>query len=222
MVPAYAHGPVCGGPRCEVSGEWGTMEGMALPEVLVHDLQSAGYYPQLTQGILADSLFDEPVLAHFVHIDTHVDIESIHRHVTAFVLTETRLLLVHVDDDPNTEPGAKPRAVTSSEDIELDRLGTVMVGRTFADPASYRPGDKPVEVSLTLSWGASNRIEAFPETCGDPNCMGDHGYGGSIFAEDVMLRVSAEAEGQAAVDRIADFAGKLRAAVFHARLRSRQ
>src|SRR5699024_7886564 len=79
MVPAYAPGPVCGGLRCEVSGEWGTMEGMALPEVLVLDLQSAGYYPQLTQGILADSLFDEPVLAHFVHIDTHVDIESIHR-----------------------------------------------------------------------------------------------------------------------------------------------
>ncbi len=66
------------------------MESMALPEVLVRDLQSAGYYPRLTQGILADSLFGEPVLSHFVHIDTHVDIESIHRHVTAFVLTETR------------------------------------------------------------------------------------------------------------------------------------
>src|SRR5699024_12106028 len=107
------------------------------------------------------------------------------------------------DDDPNTEPGAKPRAVTSSEDIELDRLGTVMVGRTFADPASYRPGDKPVEVSLTLSWGASNRIEAFPETCGDPNCMGDHGSGGTIFDEGVMLRVSSEAEGPAALYRTA-------------------
>ncbi|GAA1849197.1 DUF5998 family protein [Brevibacterium marinum] len=195
---------------------------MALPEVLVHDLQSAGYYPQLTQGILADSLFDEPVLAHFVHIDTHVDIESIHRHVTAFVLTETRLLLAHVDDDPNVLPGSKPRAVTSSEDIELERLGTVMVGRTFADPAAFQPGDKPVEVSLTLSWGASRRIEAFPESCGDPDCTADHGYGGSMFSEDVMLRVSAEAEGQPAVDRMAEFAGRLRAAVFQARLRSRR
>lgn len=210
------------GAKWEESGEYGTMGLMALPEVLVHDLQSAGYYPQLTQGILADSLFDEPVLAHFVHIDTHVDIESIHRHVTAFVLTETRLLLAHVDDDPNVAPGSKPRAVTSSEDIELDRLGTVMVGRTFADPAAFIPGDKPVEVSLTLSWGASRRIEAFPETCGDPDCVADHGYGGSVFSEDVMLRVSAEAEGQSAVDRIAEFAGKLRAAVFQARLRSRR
>ncbi|WP_309132452.1 DUF5998 family protein [Brevibacterium sp.] len=195
---------------------------MALPEVLVSDLQSAGYYPQLTQGILAESLFGEPVLAHFVHIDTHVDIESIHRHVTAFVLTETRLLLAHVDDDPNAAPGSKPKAVTSSEDIELERLGTVMVGRTYADPAAYQPGDKPVEVSLTLSWGAARRIEAFPEACGDPNCMGDHGYGGSIYSEDVMLRVSAEAEGQDAVDRIAAFSAKLRAAVFQARLRSRR
>src|SRR5699024_1608582 len=198
MVPAYAHGPVCGGPRCEVSGEWGTMEGMALPEVLVHDLQSAGYYPQLTQGILADSLFDEPVLAHFVHIDTHVDSESIHRHVTAFVLTETRLLLVHVDDDPNTEPAAKPRAVTSSGSLELCSLRTVMLGRSCACPATSRPGDKRVEVSLTRSWSAANRIEAFPETWGDPNRIGDHGYGGSSLAEDVMLGVSAEAEGKAA------------------------
>lgn len=210
------------GVKWEEAGEYGTMVSMALPEVLVHDLQSAGYYPQLTQGILADSLFDEPVLAHFVHIDTHVDIESIHRHVTAFVLTETRLLLAHVDDDPNIAPGSKPRAVTSSEDIELERLGTVMVGRTFADPAGFIPGDKPVEVSLTMSWGASRRIEAFPETCGDPDCTADHGYGGSVFSEDVMLRVSAEAEGQSAVDRIADFAGKLRSAVFQARLRSRR
>ena len=198
------------------------MESMALPEVLVRDLQSAGYYPQLTQGILADSLFGEPVLSHFVHIDTHVDIESIHRHVTAFVLTETRLLLAYVDDDPAAAPGGRARAVTSSEDIELERLGTVMVGRTFTDPASYTPGDAPVEVSLTLSWGAARRIEAFPETCGDPDCMGDHGYGGSTFAEDVVLRVSAEAEGQAAVDRIAAFADRLRQAVFHARLRARR
>ena len=87
------------------------MVGMALPEVLVHDLQSAGYYPQLTQGILADSLYDEPVLAHFVHIDTHVDIESIHRHVTAFVLTETRLLLAHVDSTSMTVVGVTAGAL---------------------------------------------------------------------------------------------------------------
>lgn len=198
------------------------MVGMALPDLLVHDLQSAGYYPQLTQSILADSLFDEPVLAHFVHIDTHVDIESIHRHVTAFVLTETRLLLAHVDDDPAAGPRTKPKAVTSSEDIELERLTTVLLGRTFANPAAYSPTDRPVEVSLTLSWDATRRIEAFPETCGDPDCMNDHGYGGSMMSEDVVLRVSAEAEGQAAVDRIAEFSAKLRAAVFHACLRARR
>ena len=61
------------------------------------------------------------------------------------------------------------------------------------------------------------RIETFPETCGDPDCDGDHGYGGSLFSEDVTLRVSAQAEGQGAVDRAEDFVLQLRRAVFAAR-----
>ncbi|GAA4285106.1 hypothetical protein GCM10022261_26370 [Brevibacterium daeguense] len=190
---------------------------MSLPHSLVTDLQAAGYYPQLAGSMLVESLFDEEVVSHLVHMDTHVDLDSIHRHVTAFIVTPTRLLLTHVDDEPDYAPGQRPRGMTSTEDIPLERLRTVLIGRTYENPAQFRPGDRPVEVSMTLGWGSVRRIEAFPETCGDPDCEGDHGYGGSLYSEDVTLRVSAQAEGQKAVDQAEEFALRLRRAVFEAR-----
>lgn len=193
---------------------------MSLPHSLVSDLQGAGYYPQLTGSMLVESLFGEDVVSHLVHMDTHVDLDSIHRHVTAFVITPTRMLLAHVDDDPEPQRGRTPRGMTSVEEIPLENMRTVLLGRTYEDPAQFRPGDRPVEVSLTLGWGSVRRIEAFPETCGDPDCDGDHGYGGSLLNEDVTLRVSAQAEGQAAVDQAERFAMFLRRGVFEARGRA--
>ncbi len=200
-----------------VSAPCGTMVPMALPKTLASDLQAAGYYPQLTGSMLIEALFGEDILAHYVHMDTHVDLDAIHRHVTAFLVTPTRLLLAHVDDEPDAVPGHRPRGVTSTEDIPLERLRTVLISRTYEDPAEYRSSDRPVEVAITLGWGAVRRIETFPETCGDPDCDGDHGYSGSLFSEDVTLRVSAQAEGQGAVDRAEDFVLQLRRAVFAAR-----
>lgn len=194
---------------------------MALPKTLATDLEAAGYYPQLAGSMLVESLFEEDVVSHLVHMDTHVDLDAIHRHVTAFLITPTRLLLAHVDDEPDTVPGQRPRGVTSTEDIPLERMRTVLISRTYENPANYHHSDRPVEVALTLGWGGVRRIETFPETCTDPDCEGDHGYGGSLYSEDVTLRISAQAEGQDAVDRAEDFALRLRRAVFLARQAAR-
>lgn len=191
--------------------------GMSIPHALVRDLQSAGYYPQLTGSMIVEALYGEQLVDHLVHMDTHLDLDAIHRHVTVFALTPTRLLLAHVDDEPDAEPGANPRGTTSTEDVPLASLRTALIGRTYADPAEFRPGDRPVEVSLTLGWGAVRRLELFPETCGDPQCEGDHGYSGSALPEDVTLRVSAQAEGQDAVDAAETFALTLKRLVFEAR-----
>ncbi|WP_101589340.1 DUF5998 family protein [Brevibacterium jeotgali] len=190
---------------------------MAIPHELISDLQAAGYYPQLAGTMLVESLFDEEIRSHFVHIDTHVDLDSIHRHVTAFAITPTRLLIAHVDDDPAPRPlGQPPRAMTSSEAIELDGIRTVLIGRTYERPAQFEPGQAPVEVSLTLGWGSTTRIDTFPEACTDPQCDADHGYGGSLLSEDLTLRVSAQAEGPDAVARAQAFAVELRRASFRA------
>ncbi|GAA2007931.1 DUF5998 family protein [Brevibacterium samyangense] len=190
----------------------------SIPHALVSDLQAAGYYPQLTGSMLVEALYGEEVLAHLVHMDTHVDYDSIHRHVTAFAVTDTRLLLVHVDDEHEAAaPGRMPRGATSVEDVPLENLRTVLIGRTYEDPARYRVGDRPAEVQVTVGWGSTRHLDVYPEACTDPNCQEDHGYGGRILSDDVVLRVSKEAEGQPAVDRAEHFALTLRRAVFDAR-----
>lgn len=192
---------------------------MAIPCALTSDLEAAGYYPQLAGALLTESLFGEDVLSHLVHMDTHVDLDSIHRHVTAFALTDTRLLIVHVDDEPQQMLGRQPRGVTSSEAIELEDVRSILISRTYAEPAAYRPGDRPEEIALTIGWGSVDRLDLIPETCADPDCEGDHGYSGTRAGDDVTLRIAAQAEGRAAVDQAERFAMSLRKAVHLARRR---
>lgn len=187
-----------------------------LPRRVHEDLRAAGFYPQMAADVMGDLLFDEDVLSHVVHVDTHFDMDTIHRHITVLMLTGTRLLLSHIDDDAPGPDGVS-RARATTEDIELHRLETVLIGQTFSDPAQYRPGQPPAEVNLTLAWGALTRLDTYPESCGDPECEGDHGYGGTMTREDLSLRVSALADGQDAADRALAFARTLRHAVFLAR-----
>lgn len=189
---------------------------MSVSGALLRDLQDAGYYPHLTANIIDEVLFDEPVVEHFVHMETHMDFESIHRHVTAFVVTPTRLILVHVDDEP-AGPGETMRGVASVEDVPLAKMRTVLLSRIYTDPANFAPGQRPVEVSVNLGWDSVKRIEAFAESCADPQCEADHGYGGTVVPEDVNLRVSAQAEGQEAVDQAERFALTLKKGVYFAR-----
>lgn len=186
---------------------------------LTEALQNAGYYPQLTAHMIHDVLYDEKIIEHCVHMETHVDFDSIHRHVTAFAITHTRLILVHVDDEPAV-PGQAMRGIAGVEEIPLHQVQTVVLGRMYVDPANFTPEQRPVEVSLTLGWNAMRRMEVYPESCGDPQCEGDHGYGGSSINEDVSLRVSAQAEGQDAVDQAERFALTLKKMSHHARLNS--
>ncbi|WP_349828728.1 DUF5998 family protein [Brevibacterium litoralis] len=190
----------------------------SIPHDLVADLQSSGYYPQLTGSMLLESLYDEEVLAHLVHMDTHVDYDSIHRHVMAFLVTPTRLLFADVEDEP--EEGVyrrEPRGLTMSEEIPLSQLHTVRLNRVYAKPAESRAGDRPDEVALTLGWGGAGGLDLLPQGCPDPDCTADHGYNGRMVYDDVVVRVSAQAEGKDAVARAEHFVRTLRRAAFEAR-----
>ena len=61
------------------------------------------------------------------------------------------------------------------------------------------------EVVLTIGWGAISRIDLEPASCDDPECEGDHGYTGTVTADDFVLRVSAAAEGSDLVTRTQRF-----------------
>jgi hypothetical protein len=70
----------------------------------------------------------------------------------------------------------------------------------------------PRELTLTISWGAVLRIDLEPAGCADPDCEADHGYTGTATADDITLRLSADAEGADAVRSAVAFARALSAA----------
>ena len=81
-----------------------------------------------------------------------------------------------------------------------------MLTHVVADPAAYRPGTLGRELTLTLGWGAVSRLDLMPATCGDPDCEADHGYEGTVASDDISLRISADADGEAAVGQAMAFA----------------
>ena len=173
-------------------------------------LARSGYYPELVADVLESALASEPVVAHLVHLDTTFDAE-VRRHVTALALTATRLVLVHVDDVP--PQGDRPASATAtSEAVALRRVRTVSLTRVVADPARHRSGDLPLEVTLGIGWGSVHRIDLEPADCGDPECDAEHGFTGMALPDDLLLRVSAMAEGEAAVAATIAFAHALSAA----------
>lgn len=181
-------------------------------DALTKDIEQAGYYPEIVSDILEVALAGEDVVNHLVHAETVFDRAEVRRHVTALVLTPRRLLIAHVDDVPTEHPEIPPAAAATTEAVRLDQIKAVGLTHGFADPAQYRPGTPAAEVTLAISWGAVRRVDLEPAICPDPECEADHGYTGHMVPEDLVVRVSAAAEGQGAVQAAVRFAGSLSAA----------
>jgi hypothetical protein len=180
-------------------------------------IQQAGYYPNLVADTLETALAGEPVHAYVVHHEPHFDRDELRRHVSVLVLTPTRLVVGHTDEYPSDESHPLPYATTSTEAVPLDRVSSVVVSRTVTSPASYRTGDPPREVVLTVGWGAMSRVDLEPAGCGDPDCEADHGYTGALTSDDFSLRVSEAADGGNRVEDMLTFARTLSAATVQVR-----
>jgi hypothetical protein len=175
------------------------------------DIERSGYYPALVADVVDAALAGQSVEAHVVHQETTFDADEVRRHVTVLVLTPTRLVVTHTDDHAGRDTPT-PVATTSAESVALDQISSVVLTRVVADPARYVAGSLPQEVTLSVGWGAVSRLDLEPAGCADPECEGDHGYTGTANADDLALRVSAAAEGEAAVRRVLAFADALSAA----------
>jgi hypothetical protein len=133
--------------------------------------------------------------------------------MSVLVLTPTRLIYSHTDENPADDPSARPQAETSTEAVRFSRISSVAVTRVVPDPASYVPGvTMPSEVVLTIGWNVLSHVDLEPAHCGDENCEADHGYSGTITADDLALRISAPADGEEAVGQVLAFASALAAA----------
>ena len=82
----------------------------------------------------------------------------------------------------------------------------------YHQPQNYQPGTPIMELNLAVSWTGTQQLELYPAMCEDPECQADHGYTGTAASEDVVMRISSEADGQDAVEGAREFARTLRRA----------
>lgn len=170
-------------------------------------IERSGYYPGVVSDAVSAALGPEPVVSYFVHHDALFDPGmEVRRHMTVLVLTPSRLVYSHTDEHPADDADSRPQAETSTEAVRFSQISSVAVTRVVPDPASYLPGvTMPTEVVLTIGWNVLSHVELEPAHCGDENCEADHGYTGTITADDLTMRVSEAADGEDAVRQVLAF-----------------
>jgi hypothetical protein len=184
-----------------------------LPDDLTRAIERAGYYPALVGDVVRAALAGEDVVSHLVHQETTFDHDIVRRHITVLALTTTRLVIAHADDHTDERPDHEDTATATTECVPLSAVRGVMLTHVVANPQDYQPGALGREITLTLGWGAVSRLDLVPASCSDPDCEADHGYEGSVSSDDISLRISAEAEGEAALQQALGFARELSASI---------
>jgi Family of unknown function (DUF5998) len=182
-------------------------------------IERSGYYPGVVSDAVNSALGTEAVVSYVVHHDALFDPGmEVRRHMTVLALTPTRLIYSHTDESPAdaNDAESRPQAETSTEAVRFAQITSVAVTRVIPDPASYVPGTtSPSEVVLTIGWNVLSHIELEPAHCGDDSCEADHGYTGTMTADDLTMRVSEAADGEDAVRQVLAFAQALSEATSH-------
>jgi len=109
------------------------------------------------------------------------------------------------------EAGEQIVAQVSTESVPVAQIRSVVLSYMYSQPQDYKPSDPVREMTLSIAWSGGQRLDMGPASCGDPQCEADHGYSGTIAQEDIVLRISAEADGLQAVQDAKIFARALRA-----------
>lgn len=178
-------------------------------EQLAADIKHAGFYPELVIEVVDDALAGLEPEAHFVQHETHFSRNDLHRHISVMVLCGSLLVLAHLDDQNLEEETQGTVAHVSVEAVNLRALKAVTISYGYDQPQNYTPGMEPTEISFQVAWSGSLRLDLAPASCPDPTCTADHGYAGSATREDIAVRVSATADGPAAVQQARRFARAL-------------
>ena len=180
-----------------------------MPRELRDAVERCGYYPNVVLHSLALSVAGEPVTSFLVHHEATFDRDELRRHLTVVLLTPTRVVIGHTDDFPADDQGTPAHAATSTEAVRVDRLTSVVVSHVIDGPEEYTDPALPRELVISIGWGAVQRIDMEPASCGDPDCEADHGYTGSSAVDDFSVRLSVAADGVEGVEQGMAFAQAL-------------
>ena len=176
----------------------------ALPNELRDAIVASGYFPDFVATTVAQAIGDEEVVDALVHHEATFNATELHRHVTVLVLTPTRFIAAHTDDGEHPHV---QQALTTVETVGLRNIRSVALTQVAAHPEKFGRGrNGATETWLVVNWGAVRRQEVEPATCGDPNCDADHGWTVQDVADDLTVRISAAADGEAAVANHKTFA----------------
>lgn len=181
----------------------------ALTARLRSDIERSGYYPALVSDALDTAMAGEELVSYVVHHEATFDHDELRRHVTVLALTPTRLIVGHTDEHPADPTTGVAYATASTEAVRLEKVDSVVVTRVVSNPAGHQRGGPVAEVVLTIGWGAVNRIDVEPATCGDPSCEAEHGYTGTSSNDDLSLRVAQVADGSDVVAQTLEFSAAL-------------
>lgn len=180
-------------------------------ERLRDDIDACGYFPDFIEDSVLLALGDEEVVAHLVHVEATFQRDEVHRHLTVLVLTPSRLLINHTDETDEVA-GTPAGAASTTESIRLPHLNAVALTRVVTKPERFGRGAAVVETWLQVGWGTVSRVDLEPASCSDPTCEADHGYSGEITSDDLIVRVSAAADGAERVEQLIGFASALQRA----------
>lgn len=185
-----------------------------LPADLGADIESCRYFPELVADTVAMCLGSEAVVAHLVHQEATFNREEIQRHMSVLILTPTRLLVSHTDE--NNDPAAAGQALTTTEAIGLRQVTSVALSQVVDQAHGYgSQRSHVVETWLAIAWGTMRRVDLEPARCADPQCEADHGLTGVATAEDLTVRISAAGDGADKVSQLVEFATALQQATGH-------
>lgn len=178
-----------------------------LPAELRGAIVGSGYFPEFVEATLLQAIGDEEVSASLLHHEATFTSSELHRHVTVLVLTPTRFVVAHTDD--GDAPGVT-QAITTVETVPLRKIVSVGVTQVAARPETFKRGRSPLaEAWLVVNWGTARRVESEPASCGDPTCDAEHGYTATDLADDLMVRMSAAADGEDALANLVAFGSLL-------------
>lgn len=172
-------------------------------------VERAGFYPELVNETLQQTLGNQEPLEFLVNVDMHFDLEQMHRHITVLMVTQDWFIVAHLDGSADEEPKTAGARI-ATEVVPLSRVRSVVLSTSHSFPERGFHAPLVKEVELAVAWGQNMRFDAGPAACGDPNCDADHGITGNQFPEDLLIRVAEEASGEHAVAKALSFGQVLR------------
>ena len=175
----------------------------SLPLDLSRAVERAGYFPETARAAVERSVRGAEVRAFLVRPETTFDGPEVRRHLTVLVMTDRHLFVTHVDDE--VADALNPtQVVVSTERVALERVRSVGLSQVFDTDGAHISAAQS-EVTIGISWGASRRIDLERAWCDDPQCEADHGMTGTSSPSDLVIRVSALADGRNAVEECMAF-----------------